>query len=128
MTFARSSAGTKPKGATDPRTLQLLKEQRVWHPRLRSKDHQEFLGRDAPGMDFVISLGECPPEGAPKQWPGNPQIIHWHITSPDAEGKPAEVAHALRRAFTELETRIKSFVLVYRKDRRCGVNHIGNVR
>ena len=50
--FCASGAGTKPRGAIDPRTLELLKEQRLWHPRLRSKGHQEFLGpgRASPGF------------------------------------------------------------------------------
>jgi protein-tyrosine-phosphatase len=116
--FCAFSAGIKPRGAIDPRTLELLKERRVWHPSIRGKGHREFLGPDAPRMDFVISLGERPPDGAPKRWPGNPQVIHWHITSPDSAGKPDEAAHAFRRAFAELETRIKLFVLVYEKERR----------
>jgi protein-tyrosine-phosphatase len=115
--FCPFSAGIKPRHGINPRTRELLKEQRLWDPSLRSKGHREFLGADAPLMDFVISLGECAPDGAPKQWPGDPQVIHWHITSAESVGKPAEVAHAFRRAFTELETRIKLFVLVYEKDR-----------
>jgi protein-tyrosine-phosphatase len=108
------SAGIKPRREINPSTRELLKEQRFWDVSLRSNGHR---GADASLMDFVISLGERPPDGSPKQWPGDPQVIHWHITSADSVGQPAEVAHAFRRAFTELETRIKLFVLVYEKDR-----------
>jgi arsenate reductase (thioredoxin) len=115
--FCAFSAGIEPRGIIDPRALELLKKERVWHPALRSKGYQEFLGPDAPRMNFVISLGERPADGAPSQWPGNPQAIHWHITKTDSAGKPAEVAHAFRKAFTELETRIKLLVLVYERER-----------
>ena len=67
-------------------------------------------------MDFVITLGERAPDGAPMQWPGNPQTLHWRITGPDT-ATPTEVPHVFRKAFTELETRIRLFVLVYRKEK-----------
>jgi protein-tyrosine-phosphatase len=115
--FCALSAGIKPAGAIDPRTVELLKERRIWRGGLHSKSCQEFFERDAPRMDFVISLGESPPESMPKEWPGNPQVFHWRITSPDRAGTPVDVAPALLKALTELETRVKLFVLVYRKER-----------
>jgi protein-tyrosine-phosphatase len=115
--FWAFSAGIKPAGAIDPRTAELLKERRIWQEGVHSKACQEFLERDAPRMDFVISLGECPPEGMPKEWPGNPQVFHWRTTSPDWARIPTEVASALVKALTELETRVKLFVLVYKKER-----------
>jgi len=115
--FCAFSAGIKPAGAIDPRTVELLMERRIWQGTLHSKSRQEFFERDAPRMDFVISLGECPPENMPKEWPGNPQIFHWRITSPERAGTPAEAASALVKALTELETRVKLFVLVYKKER-----------
>jgi len=114
--FRAFSAGTEPTGVIDRRALEILRQQRVWHPALPSKGHLEFLGPEAPRMDFVISLGERAPAGAPKEWPGNPQVIHWRITNPSLAGKPAEIAHAFRKAFGELETRIRLFVLVYEKE------------
>ena len=114
--FCAFSAGIKPAGAIDPRTVELLKERRIWQGSLLSKSRQEFFERDAPRMDFVISLGECSPENMPKEWPGNPQIFHWRITSPERAGTPAELASALVKALTELETRVKLFVLVYKKE------------
>ncbi len=115
--FCAFSAGAEPRGGIDPRALELLKKERVWQPALRSKGYQEFLGPGAPRMNFVISLGERPAEGVPAQWPGNPQVIHWHITKADSAGKPADIAHAFRKAFVELETRIKLLVLVYERER-----------
>ncbi|MBV8135154.1 MAG: hypothetical protein JO121_05855 [Deltaproteobacteria bacterium] len=68
-------------------------------------------------MDFVISLGYRAPDGLPSTWPGNPRIIHWRISEPGVEGGPAENMRALRKTFSELETRINLFVLVNRKEK-----------
>ena len=114
--FYGFSAGIKPSAVIDPHTLELLKEGRVWRSDLHPKSYQEFFRRDAPLMDFVITLGERAPDCAPMQWPGNPQTLHWRITSPDT-ATPADVTHIFRKAFTELETRIRLFVLVYRKEK-----------
>jgi len=114
--FYGFSAGIKPSAVIDPHTLELLKEGRVWRSDLHPKSYQEFFRRDAPLMDFVITRGERAPDGAPMQWPGNPQTWHWRITGPDT-ARPTDVTHIFRKAFTELETRIRLFVLVYRKEK-----------
>ena len=57
--FCAYSAGIKPAEAIDPRTVELLKERRIWQKGLHAKSHQAFFERDALRMDFVISLGEC---------------------------------------------------------------------
>jgi arsenate reductase (thioredoxin) len=115
--FSAFSAGIKPADAIDSCTVELLKERRIWQRGLRARSHQEFFERDAPRMDFIISLGECPSERMPKEWPGNPQIFHWRITSPDWAGTPTEAAFALVKALIELETRVRLFVLVYKKEK-----------
>jgi protein-tyrosine-phosphatase len=114
--FCAFSAGIEPSTAIDPHTLELLKEAHLWHSGLHPKGYQEFFRRDARLMDFVITVGERAPDCTPKKWPGNPQIFHWRITSPEMVTS-AEVPHAFRKAFTELETRIRLFVLVYQKEK-----------
>jgi arsenate reductase (thioredoxin) len=114
--FCAFSAGLKASAAIDPCTLELLKERRLWHSGLQPKSYHEFFRQDAPLMDFVITLGERAPHCAPKQWAGNPQTFHWRITSPDA-ATVAEMSHAFRKAFTELETRIRLFVPVHEKEK-----------
>jgi protein-tyrosine-phosphatase len=114
--FCAFSAGIRPSGALDPLTLELLKGQRLWDPGLHAKHVKQFLGSDATRMDFVISVGERPPDRAPKQWPGNPQVIHWRITNPNSAESPSQTGWALRRAFTELETRVRLLVLVYARN------------
>jgi arsenate reductase len=44
-------------------------------------------------------------------WPGKPMTAHWGVADPAAvEGTELEKATAFRKAFKELETRIKLFV------------------
>ena len=59
--FYGFSAGIKPSAVIDPYTLELLKEGRVWRSDLHPKSYLEFFRRDAPLMDFVITLGERAP-------------------------------------------------------------------
>ena len=114
--FRAFSAGIEPKGEIDPLAIDFLKGHRVWHHGLRSKSYQEFLLPSTPPMNFVISVGARPPAGLPATWPGQPKVIHWRITEPVMDGSPAQQANSLRKTFTELETRIRLFVLVYQKE------------
>ncbi len=114
--FAAFSAGTKPSSAVHPQAVSVLQMQRVWQPELAPKDCKQFFTPDAPRMDFVISLGEKPPADLPGGWPGGVKPIHWRITEPLHSAKPEHTEQAFRRAFLELENRIKLFVLVYQRD------------
>jgi len=114
--FRGYSAGCQPAAEVHPLAIGLLKLQRVWQPELRPKHYDQFLHDDAPKMNFVISLGERPPDGLPSVWPGSPRMMHWHITEPVVFGEPAERKNTFRRTLSELETRIKLFVLVFQKE------------
>jgi hypothetical protein len=84
------SAGTRRAPEVYPLAVDLLNANRIWGQGLRPKDCREFLGEDAPRMDFVISLGSEAPDGLPSSWPGDPHVIHWRISEPRVDGKPAE--------------------------------------
>jgi arsenate reductase len=114
--FTAFSAGTKPSSAVHPQVVGVLETQRVWQPNLAPKSCEQFLKADAPRMDFVISLGETPPAELPSGWPGGVKPIHWRITEPLHNAKPEHIEQAFRRAFLELENRIKLFVLVYQRE------------
>ena len=88
--FRAFSAGTRRALEVHPLAVDLLKANRIWGQGLRPKDCREFLGEDAPRMDFVISLGSEAPDGLPSSWPGDPHVIHWRISEPRVDGKPAE--------------------------------------
>jgi arsenate reductase len=114
--FRAFSAGTRRALEVHPLAVDLLKANRIWGQGLRPKDCGEFLGKDAAQMDFVISLGSEAPDGLPPSWPGNPRVIHWRISEPRVDGRPAENMRALRKTFSELETRINLFVLVNQRE------------
>jgi arsenate reductase (thioredoxin) len=116
--FRAFSAGRHPAVEVHPLAVNLLKANKIWSQALQPKDCGGFLGRDAPPVDFVISLGSQAPDGMPPSWPGNPRVIHWRISEPRADGSQKENLRAFRKTFTELETRIKLFVLVNERKAR----------
>lgn len=116
--FKSFSAETRPTGEINPLARDILKTIRMWNDELRSKSFDLFLTPDAPRMDYVISVGERPPDGLPAAWPGNPQVIHWRISDPRTDGKPIENERSLRKVLGELETRIKLFMLVHQREAR----------
>src|SRR5262249_12431052 len=100
-----------------PLAIDLLKANGIWSQVLRPKDYGGFLGPDAPTVDFVISLGAKAPDRMPSSWPGSPRVIHWRISEPRADANQTENLRAFRKTFTELETRIKLFILVNERKR-----------
>lgn len=110
--FRAFSAGCNPAPDVHPMTRELLEMNRITRDGLRPKSWEQYLGQESPRMRFVISLGDQKPDGMPSTWPGNPKLVHWHISEPLVDGSSAQQARAFRKTFTELETRVKLFVLV----------------
>ena len=108
--FRAFSAGSHPRGHVHPFTLRLLEELRESTEGLRSKSWDEFANPGSPELDFVFTVcskaagEECP------VWPGQPVTAHWGIDDPAAaEGSELERLRAFRRAYNELQTRIRLF-------------------
>jgi arsenate reductase len=108
--FRGYSAGSHPMGVVHPIALQLLRHMGLPAEGLRSKSWEEFAAPGAPRLDFVFTVcnnaaGEvCP------VWPGQPMTAHWGVDDPAAAtGSEAERWLAFRKAFRELETRIRLF-------------------
>lgn len=121
--FTAFSAGTHPAGEIHPLAAELLGHHDFSLERLRSKPWTEFLGMSAPRLDFVISVCERPDEKIWDAWPYPTIKAHWRITDPAAiEGGPIEQRNAFRRAFRELENRIKLFALLRHETREERVN------
>jgi arsenate reductase len=114
--FRAFSGGVKAAPRIDPTAIATLETQRVWKSDFAPKSYSQFLAADAPRMDFVISVGEHQPPGIPANWPGGAKVIHWHITDPLRETNPQLRELSFRRAFLELENRIKLFVLVHQRE------------
>jgi protein-tyrosine-phosphatase len=107
--FRAFSAGVDPAAEVHPLTLEMAHASGIAAGGLRPKSVREFASSSAPRMDFVIALGK---HAAPPI-PGDPMLARWGISDPMvAEGDPKEHRMAFRRAWRELETRIKLFVLL----------------
>jgi arsenate reductase len=109
--FHAFSAGVRPRGEINPVVAEFLRAHGIWHQDFASKGCSRFLAPRAPRMDFIISLGEQGPAGLPAAWPGDPQVVHWHVTNPIVDGDVAQRARSFRKIFTELDNRIRLFVV-----------------
>jgi arsenate reductase len=108
--FRSFSAGSFPKGRVHPLALELLKRMNLPSEGLRSKSWDEFAAPEAPPLDFIFTVCDNAAGEVCPVWPGKPMTAHWGIADPAAvEGSDADKAWAFRKAFKELETRIKSF-------------------
>jgi protein-tyrosine-phosphatase len=109
--FRAYSAGSQPKGAIHPLTLELLRANKLPTEGLRSKSWNEFAQADAPRMDFVFTVCDQAAAETCPAWPGQPITAHWGVPDPAAaEGSHDQKMAAFRDAFRRLDTRIKLFL------------------
>lgn len=108
--FRGFSAGSHPKEAVHPLTLELLSEMNYDTSQLRSKSWDEFTAPDSLIFDFVFTVCD---QAAAEQcpfWPGQPITAHWGVADPAAfEGSDEEQRRFFLRVYRELENRIKLF-------------------
>ena len=110
--FQAFSASTEPDAPVHPMTIEMLKGSGLPSSNLTQKGLSEFTMPSAPRMDFVIVIGK-EADALPKNFPGKPFVARWGITNPvEAGGDLVKQKLAFRRAFRELENRIRLFVLV----------------
>ncbi|MDE1904323.1 MAG: arsenate reductase ArsC [Alphaproteobacteria bacterium] len=132
--FRAYSAGSQPKNAVNPLTLELLRAMKLSTDGLRSKSWNEFAQPDAPRMDFVFTVCDQAAAETCPVWPGQPITAHWGVPDPAAvEGPHEKKMAAFRDAFQRLDTRIKLFVALplekldrlalQREARRIGALH-----
>jgi arsenate reductase len=108
--FRAHSAGSQPTGRVNSGALEVLEQMRIPAGEPRSKSWEEFAGAGAPQLDFVFTVCDSAAAEACPVWPGLPLSAHWGVADPAAvEGDDAERSLAFRRAFHELEQRIRSF-------------------
>ena len=132
--FHAYSAGSQPKSAVNPLTLELLRAMKLPTDGLRSKSWNEFAQPDAPRMDFVFTVCDQAAAETCPVWPGQPITAHWGVPDPAAvEGTHEKKMAAFRDAFQRLDTRIKLFMALplekldrlalQREARRIGIVH-----
>ncbi|TCT03169.1 arsenate reductase ArsC [Aquabacter spiritensis] len=108
--FRAYSAGTRPASEVNPYALETLVAEGYPIIGLRSKSVEEFLGPDAPEMDFIFTLcDEAAGEETP-EWPGDPATAHWGIENPSTiDGSPIDKERAFETAFHFLKNRLLAF-------------------
>ena len=108
--FDAFSAGSHPKPAPHPMTLEVLRSFDHDVAELRSKSWDEFAAPGAPKLDFVFTVCDDAKGERCPVWPGQPMTAHWGVEDPAAFEGPEEAQRALfRRVYDELENRIKIF-------------------
>jgi len=109
--FVAHSAGSQPKSAVHPMTLDLLRK--FNHPTagLRSKSWDEFAAPGAPALDFVFTVCDSAAAETCPVWPGQPMTAHWGVPDPAAvEGSEAEKRAAFADAYGRLYNRLSILV------------------
>ena len=77
--FSAYSAGSHPTGAVRPEALRQLEAAHLPTAGLRSKNWDEFAGKDAPRIDFVFTVCDHAANEVCPVWPGQPMSAHWGI-------------------------------------------------
>ena len=108
--FCAFSAGSHPKGAIHPMTLDTLRLAHLPVAGLRSKNWDEFAKPDAPRMDFVITVCDSAAGEVCPIWPGQPITAHWSFSDPAAfEGREVEQRAFFLEIFLQIRTRLDIF-------------------
>jgi arsenate reductase len=108
--FRAFSAGSHPKASPHPMALELLRSLDLPTEGLYSKSWEVYGDANAPKMDFVFTVCDSAASEVCPIWPGQPMTAHWGVFDPAAaEGPEIERREAFRRAFRELENRIRIF-------------------
>lgn len=106
----------------NPLAVELLKSNQLWNGQ-RGMNFEQFLDSSlAPLIDFVISVGDRLAESLWNAFPGSPVKAQWPITDPAVvKGDLVRCKAAFRRAFSELENRVKLFALVWDNSSRAKI-------
>ena len=108
--FEAFSAGSHPKGAVHPMTLQLLQQFNYRTERLRSKSWDEFARPDAPPLHFVFTVCDQAAGEVCPVWPGQPMTAHWGVRDPAAfVGPDDKRLRVFRDVYLQLERRLQIF-------------------
>lgn len=108
--FRAFSAGSFPKGQVHPQAIELLQSKGFATNDFRSKSWHEFARDDAPPLDFIFTVCDNAAGEVCPIWPGRPMTAHWGIADPTGVEGDAQRAAAFRKAFAELEARMKRLV------------------
>jgi arsenate reductase (thioredoxin) len=109
--FRAYSAGSHPTGTVRPEALRQLERAHLSASGLRSKSWDEFAGKNAPKLDFILTVCDHAAKEVCPVWPGHPVTAHWGISDPaSVRGTEEQVEQAYGHAFLHLERRISLFL------------------
>jgi len=103
--FRAYSAGCTPARAANRRVIDFLARHHMHTAGLHPKA-LAGLRREAPPMDFIITLSDAVADENFAHWPGAPFVAHWNVQEEDHD--PASEA-TQREVFWTLWRRIKIF-------------------
>jgi len=108
--FHAYSAGSDPVAAPNPEVIARLRALGHDTSGLRSKSWDEFAGRSAPRMDFVITLCEAPRDGRCPDFGGRAVTAAWPFPDPSQfTGAAVERAVLLNELYGAIRRRLRLF-------------------
>jgi arsenate reductase (thioredoxin) len=108
--FRAYSAGSHPKGAVHPLTLETLRLAKLPTEGLRSKSWDEFAQAGAPRLNLVITVCDSAAGEICPIWPGQPITAHWSFPDPAAfKGREVEARAVFLDVFRQIRTRLDIF-------------------
>lgn len=109
--FRSHSAGSHPKAAPHPMTLETLSRLGYETGGLRSKSWDEFAAPGSPKLDLIFTVCDNAAGEACPIWPGKPMTAHWGVADPASfEGSPAETSAFFERIHDQLMAKIEALL------------------
>lgn len=109
--FRAFSAGSTPRGAVHPMTLETLNKVGIPTDGLRSKAWDEFAVEGVPKMDFIFTVCDNAAGETCPIWPGQPMTAHWGIEDhASVQGPEFKQRAAFEDALRYLRNRIGAFI------------------
>lgn len=109
--FRAYSAGSFPKGAVHPLSLETLRATNIPIGEARSKSWNEFATASAPKMSLVVTVCDNAAGEVCPFWPGTPSKAHWSFPDPAAaEGTDAEKRKRFVEIFADIRATIDRLV------------------
>ena len=105
------SAGSRPTGAVNPLSLEILHEKGHAIEGLRSKSWDEFATPEAPEMNLVITVCDNAAGEVCPIWPGHPSKLHIGFPDPAAaEGSHEERLAVFRAVYGLIEAKVRRLI------------------
>jgi arsenate reductase (thioredoxin) len=109
--FRAFSTGVRQAESLDPMGLEVLAHVGIRPDKVDARRYEDFIGENAPPLDFVFTLSDTAAGEARPAWPAQPVTAHWRCEDP--EKYPADDPErrlSLIRIRSGLERRLRVFL------------------